>query len=237
MGSDLQPHPLSPLRKIIAARMSEAHQAIPHFRAAMDIEMDALLALRRAYNADASTTSATPITVNDFIVKASAQALLEVPELNAEFTDGMIQPHRDADIAVVLAVEGGLLTPVVRGANRKSVGRIGAEIRELSERGRRGKLRMEELQGGSFSISNLGGQGIDEFDAIINAPQVAILAVGAAKARPWVRDGQLAVATVMRAVLSMDHRIVDGASGARFLAALKDRLESPAPLLEDAHLS
>lgn len=233
MNRDPQPRPLSPLRKIIAARMSEAHQTIPHFRAAMDIEMDVLLALRRDYNAAAPATPATPATVNDFIVKACAQALLEVPELNVEFVDGMIIPHREADIAVVVAVDDGLLTPVVRSANLKGVGRIAEEIRELAERGRRGKLRMEEIQGGSFSISNLGSHGIDEFDAIINAPQGAILAVGAAKARPWIHDGKLAVATVMRVVLSMDHRIIDGGSGARFLARLRNLLQSPNALLEN----
>lgn len=232
MSGNYAARELSPLRKIIAARMSEAHQTIPHFHAAMDIEMDALLALRREYNANAPAGLST---VNDFIVKACAQALLKVPELNVEFLEGMIHPHREADIAVVLAVEGGLLTPVVRSANLKSVGRIGEEIRELAERGRRGKLRMDEIQGGSFSISNLGGQGIDEFDAIINAPQGAILAVGAAKARPWVRDGQLTVATVMRVVLSMDHRIIDGISGARFLTELRNTLQSPSILLEDTH--
>lgn len=228
MPADHEVQALSPLRRIIAARMSEACRSIPHFRAALDIELDALLALRRDH--DAARVGA-PASVNDFLVKATALALMEVPALNVQFVDDAIRQYSHADISVVVAVEGGLVTPIVRRAEEKSVDQIGAETRELAERGRRGRLRMEEITGGSFSISNLGGYGIDEFDAIINAPQGAILAVSAAKARPWLRDGQLMAATVMRVVLSMDHRIIDGTSGARFLGALRDLLQSPAVLV------
>lgn len=215
---------LSPLRKIIAKRMCEANRTIPHFRAATDIEVDALLAVRRDYNAAENQFKAS---INDFIIKAAAHALMEEPAINVQFVDDRIHRYRQADISVVVEVDGGLVTPIVRAAEQKSLGQISAEVRELAERGRRGRLKMDEVFGGSFSVSNLGGVGIDAFDAIINAPQGAILGVGAAKPRPWIRDGQLVPASVIRVVLSMDHRIIDGATGARFLGVLRDILQSP----------
>lgn len=218
---------LSPLRKIIAGRMSEANQTIPHFRAAMDIEVDTLLAVRRDYNAKEDRSK---VSINDFIIKAVAHALMEEPAMNVQFVDGRIHQYRQADISVIVEVDGGLVTPIVRAVEQKSLSQIGEEVRELAERGRRGRLKMDEVFGGSFSVSNLGGYGIDAFDAIINAPQGAILAVGAAKPRPWIRDGQLVSAGVMRVVLSMDHRIIDGATGARFLGVLRDTLQSPESL-------
>ncbi|WP_197970613.1 dihydrolipoamide acetyltransferase family protein [Denitratisoma oestradiolicum] len=218
---------LSALRKIIAQRMSDATQTIPHFRAVMDIEVDTLLAVRKDYNA---REGGVKVSVNDFIIKAVAHALMEEPAINVQFVDGMIHQYRQADISVVVEVDGGLVTPIIRAAEQKSLSQIGVEVRELAARGRGGRLKMNEVFGGSFSVSNLGGYGIDAFDAIINAPQGAILAVGAAKQRPWIREGQLVPAGVMRVVLSMDHRIIDGATGARFLGVLRDTLQSPASL-------
>lgn len=214
--------PLTPLRKIIAARMSEAKQTIPHYRISMDIEMDALLARRRQLNQEASGPK---ISVNDLLIKACADTLMAYPTINSQLIDDEIHQFRQADIAVVIAVEGGLSTPVVREADRKTVQEIADEVKRLSERARQGTLKMNEILGGTFSLSNLGMFGVDQFDAIINPPQCAILAVGAAKATPVVKDGSIKTAHLMRASLSLDHRVIDGAMGAEFLAALRERLE------------
>lgn len=216
---------LSPLRKAIAARMTEAVRTIPHFRLTMDIEMDALLAWRGRINA---AQPASSVSINDCLIKACASALMEHPALNSQFVGDTIHRYHTADISVVVAVEGGLATPVIREANRKSVQEISAEVRALATRAAARQLRMEEITGGSFSISNLGAYGVDQFDAIINPPQCAILAVGRAKRQLVVRDGsESQIATLLRATLSVDHRTIDGAVAAEFLATLRRTIEAP----------
>jgi pyruvate dehydrogenase E2 component (dihydrolipoamide acetyltransferase) len=222
--------PLSPLRKIIAARMTEAKRTIPHFRLVADIEVDALLAVREKLNA---AQSQAKITVNDCLVRGCATALMAHPAINCQLVGEEIHHYHQADISVVIAVEGGLSTPVIRAADRKSVREIGAEVKTLAGRAAQGQLKMNEILGGSFSISNLGGLGVDQFDAIINPPQCAILAVGRAKPRMVVSArGETRVATVLRATLSLDHRAIDGAGGAAFLQTLREIVEAPGSWLE-----
>lgn len=221
--------PLTPLRKVIAARMTEAKQTIPHFRVAADIEMDALLALRKQVNAENSDHK---VSVNDFIIKACATALMEHPAINIQLVNDEIHQYRQADISVVIAVDGGLSTPVIRNANNKSLLEIASEVKSVAARAAQGQLKMDEILGGSFSISNLGMFGIDQFDAIINPPQGAILAVGGAIPQPIVKDGMITTATIMRVNLSLDHRAIDGAIGAQFLATLRKILENPEALLK-----
>ena len=217
--------PLSPMRKIIAARMSEAKRTIPHFRLTAEIEVDALLARRTELH---QARPGISLSLNDLLIKACAQALMEVPEVNVQWADTELHEFASADISIVTAVEGGLATPIIRSAEAKSVWEIAAELKTLTTRAARNELKMQEVLGGSFSISNLGMYGVDEFDAVINPPQCAILAVGAAKSRCGVsRDLAPRVATVMRVTLSADHRAIDGVAGARFLAALKTRIETP----------
>lgn len=221
--------PLSPLRKIIAARMTEATQTIPHFRLVMDVEMDGLLAWREQANA---AHPEEKVSVNDCVVKVCAAALMEHPQVNSQLIDSQLHQYCRADISVVIALKDGLSTPVVRGANEKGVREIAAEIRALATRAAAGKLRMDEILGGSFSISNLGGYGVDQFDAIINPPQCAILAVGRAKPRMTVSDsGATRVATILKATLSVDHRAIDGATAAIFLSTLRTLLEQPREVL------
>jgi pyruvate dehydrogenase E2 component (dihydrolipoamide acetyltransferase) len=216
---------LSPLRKTIAARMSEAARTIPHFRVAVDVEVDTLLALRaRANAADASAK----ITVNDCIIKGCAAALMKHPAINSQLVGDEVHEYHQADVSVVLALPGGLVTPVVRGADRKSVREISDEVKALATRAASGRLKISEIMGGSFTVSNLGARGVAQFDAIINAPQCAILAVAAA--RPQVVatvGGDWRVATVVRATLSVDHRAVDGALAADFLSTMRQVLEQP----------
>lgn len=222
---------LTPLRKIIAARMSEAKQTIPHYRVCMDIEMDALLALRQQFNNDNPNNK---VSVNDFVIKACATALMEQPALNGQFIDNEIHQYKQADISVVMAVEGGLSTPVVRNANNKTAQAIAEEVKSLSTRAQKGTLKMEEILGGSFSISNLGMFGVDQFDAIINPPQCAILSIGSASPKAVIKNGDIAIAKVMRATLSLDHRVIDGAIGAQFLSMFREQLQHPEGLLECA---
>lgn len=217
------------MRKVIAARMVDAAQTIPHFRLTIDVEVDALLKIRKDLRA---ANSGAP-SVNDFLVKACAGALIEVPALNIQYVDGEIHQFASADISVVMALEGGLSAPIVRGADRKSVWEIAQEVRDLGARAAKNGLKVQEVLGGSFSISNLGMHGIDQFDAIINPPQCAILAVGQARPRVTADSNQqVRVATVIKATLSVDHRAADGALGAAFLASLRRRLENPQQLLE-----
>lgn len=217
--------PLTPMRKVIAARMSEAKQTIPHFRLAADIEMDTLIELRKQLRRDASDGE---LSLNDLLVKACATALMDVPAVNIQWVDGEIRQFHHADVSVVMAVEGGLAAPIIRGADSKSVWEIAREMRSLGERASRNALKMSEILGGSFSISNLGMHGVDQFDAIINPPQCAILAVGSAKPRVLVSDeAQTRIATVLRATLSIDHRALDGVKAAEFLTALRQRIERP----------
>jgi pyruvate dehydrogenase E2 component (dihydrolipoamide acetyltransferase) len=215
--------PLSPLRKVIAARMSEAMRTIPHFRLVAEIEMDALLATRARANA-----AGEKVSVNDCLIKACAIALLMHPDVNCQFVDNVVHRYRDADISVIVAVEGGLAMPIIHRANAKSVLEIAAEVKALSARAAARQLKMREIVGGSFSISNLGSHGIDQFDAIINAPQCAILAVGRARPRVVVSaEGQPRIATLLTATLSVDHRVIDGVVGASFLATLRRTIEQP----------
>jgi len=219
--------PLSPLRKVIAARMAEAARTIPHFRVVVDIEMDALLSWRARINA----SSADKVSINDCLVKACASALMEHPAINAQFVGDAIHQYHSADISIVVAVDGGLATPVIRGADRKSVQEIAVESKALATRAAARQLRMDEITGGSFSISNLGAYGVEQFDAIINPPQCAILAVGSAKRRLVIRDnGESQLATVLCATLSVDHRAIDGAVAAKFLATLRGMVEAPGVL-------
>ena len=218
--------PLSPIRKVIAARMSEAKRTIPHFRLTRELEVDALMARREQVRAEQPELR---VSLNDLLIKACASALMEVPALNIQWSEHELHQYRSADISVVMALEGGgLSTPIIRRAESKSVFDICREARDLAARAARNALKMEEILGGSFSISNLGMYGVDQFDAIINPPQCAILALGAAKARLVVApNGGTRVATLMTATLSCDHRAVDGVTGALFLQALRKYVEQP----------
>ncbi|MBW7849061.1 MAG: pyruvate dehydrogenase complex dihydrolipoamide acetyltransferase [Rhodospirillales bacterium] len=220
--------PHSTARKTIARRMSEAKREVPHFYLTIDCRVDELMALRGQLNARSETYK---LSVNDFVIRAVALALRKVPAANAAWTEAAIRQFSEVDVSVAVATPNGLITPVIRGADRKGLGAISAEMKALGARAREGKLKPEEYQGGGFTISNLGMYGIREFAAIINPPQACILAVGAAEQRPVVTDGALAVATMMSCTLSVDHRAVDGAVGAEFLAAFKKLVEDPLTML------
>ena len=220
--------PHSNTRRVIAQRLTEAKQQVPHFYLTIDCRIDRLLALRAEANA---AQSEVKLSVNDFIVRAVALALKRVPAANASWGESAIRQWHDLDISVAVATPSGLITPVVRSADRKTVGAISEEVKALAARAREGRLKPQEYQGGGFTISNLGMHGIRDFAAIINPPQACILAVGAGEQRPVVVDGALAVATVMTCTLSVDHRVVDGAVGAEFLAAFKQLIEQPVALL------
>ncbi|MCV6798335.1 pyruvate dehydrogenase complex dihydrolipoamide acetyltransferase [Achromobacter ruhlandii] len=220
--------PHSGMRRAIARRLTESKQQVPHFYLTVDCRMDALLALR----AQANQSGAVKLSVNDFIVRAAALALREVPEVNASWHEDAIEFHAGADISVAVATDGGLVTPIVRDADVKPLSAIAAEIVELAGRAKVNRLKPEEFTGGSLTVSNLGMYGIKQFAAIINPPQAAILAVGAAERRPVVDDnGDLKAATVMTVTLSADHRVVDGAVGARWLAAFRALIEAPVRIL------
>ncbi|WP_119458669.1 pyruvate dehydrogenase complex dihydrolipoamide acetyltransferase [Rhodospirillaceae bacterium SYSU D60014] len=221
--------PNSNMRKVIARRLSEAKREAPHFYLTIDCEIDALLKIRQDLNGRAD--GKYKLSVNDFVIRASALALRQVPAANASWTEAAIRLYQSADISVAVAIPNGLITPVVRNADAKGLAEIANEMKDLAGRAREGKLKPEEYQGGTFSVSNLGMYGIREFSAVINPPQGAILAVGAGEQRPIVRDGSLAVATVMSCTLSVDHRVVDGATGAEFLAAFKRLIEDPLTML------
>ncbi len=224
--------PNSTMRKVVAQRLTESKQHVPHFYLSVDCELDKLLAMRAELNARSPEgEGAYRFSVNDFIIRAAALALMRVPAANAMWTDDAILRFERADVSVAVAVAGGLITPVVRGANAKGLIEISTEMKELAGRAREGKLQPEEYQGGTFTVSNLGMYGIRDFAAIINPPQGCILAVGAGEQRPVVRDGALAAATVMTCTLSVDHRVVDGAVGAEFLAAFKPLIEDPLTML------
>jgi len=217
---------MSARRGTIARRLLESKQSIPHFRLGLDVDFGPLLQHRRALLEGASDR----VTVNDLLLRATALALVQHPMVNAQLEGDEIMQFENADIAIAVAAEAGLVTPILRRANRKSVATIAKESRDLIDRARRGSLLREEISGGSFTVSNLGMHGVTRFDAIINAPQVAILAVGAVSQRPVVRAGALAVAEVVTLTLSADHRVVDGAVGAAFLSTLRGLLEKPAAL-------
>ena len=206
---------LTSMRATIARRLGESKQTIPHYRVSIDLDADALMARRRAL-----ADTGVRVSVNDLLLEAVARALVRHPRVNAQFDGNEVLEFGQADVAVAVATDSGLITPVIRAADGKPVERLAAESRDLAARARAGKLTREEITGGTFTVSNLGMYGIKSFDAIINPPQVAILAVGAAEPRPVVRDGALAVGTRMTVTLSSDHRVVDGAAAAAFLATL-----------------
>ena len=221
---------LDGMRKTIAARLTEAKQTIPHFYLRRDIELDALLALRKQMNVRGEARG-VKLSVNDYIIKACAIALQEVPDCNAVWAGDRILKFKASDVAVAVAIDGGLFTPVVRDADTASLSVISGSMKDLAGRARDKKLAPHEYQGGSFAISNLGMFGIDNFDAVINPPHGSILAVGAGVQKPVVKGGELAIATVMSVTLSCDHRVIDGALGAQFVDAIKRNLEDPMGML------
>ena len=220
--------PLNAMRRVIARRLTESKQTVPHFYLTIDSEIDALLKIRAELNAK---SEAYRISVNDFVIRAAALALRQVPAANASWSDEAILLWDSVDIAVAVALDDGLITPIVKAADRKGLAAIANETKDLVERARAGKLKLEEFQGGTFAISNLGMYGVRDFAAVINPPHGGILAVGAGEQRPVVKDGTLAVAMVMSCTLSCDHRAVDGAVGAQFLAAFKTLVEDPLTML------
>lgn len=227
---DLVPH--TNMRKIIAERLTLSKQTVPHFYLTVDMEIDRLLEARKQINEGLSADGGgAKISVNDFVIMAAARALIAVPAANAGWSDEGLRSYSRADISVAVAIEGGLITPVIRGANDKTLRQISAEMKQLGAKAKDGKLQPEEYQGGTFSISNLGMFGIREFAAVINPPQGCILAVGAGEQRPVVRDGALEIATVMTCTLSVDHRAVDGAVGSQLLGAFKKFIENPLAML------
>ncbi|MGI9416813.1 MAG: pyruvate dehydrogenase complex dihydrolipoamide acetyltransferase [Geminicoccaceae bacterium] len=221
--------PLSNMRKVIARRLAEAKQTIPHFYLTMDCELDALLALRKQLNGREGADY--KLSVNDFVIKASALALKKVPMANVSFAGDKLLKYGTVDISVAVAIPDGLITPIIRDADRKGLGQISEEMKDLAARAKDGKLAPEEFQGGSFSISNLGMFGIKEFSAVINPPQACILAVGAGAQQPVIKEGEVAAATIMSCTLSVDHRAVDGALGAQLLQAFKSYIEEPLSML------
>ena len=230
-GRDYEEIALDGMRKVIAAPLSEAKQTIPHFYLRRDIQLDALLKFRSQINKQLEARG-VKLSVNDFIIKACALALQQVPDANAVWAGDRILKLKPSDVAVAVAIEGGLFTPVLHDADTKSLSALSTQMKDLATRARDRKLAPEEYQGGSFAISNLGMFGIDNFDAVINPPHGAILAVGAGVKKPVVTDdGELGVATVMSVTLSVDHRVIDGALGAELLTAIKDNLENPIGML------
>jgi pyruvate dehydrogenase E2 component (dihydrolipoamide acetyltransferase) len=219
--------PLTGMRKAIARRLTESKTTVPHFYVTADCRVDALLELRKNVN----TAGTTKVSVNDFVLKAVAGALVEVPEANAIWNGESIRRFDSVDIAVAVAVDGGLLTPVLRGVGGLPLSAISAQTADLAARARTGKIKQQELEGGSFSVSNLGMYGVKEFSAILNPPHSGILAVGGASQRPVVVDGALEVGTVMTVTLSADHRVIDGAVAAQWMAAFVRRIENPLTIL------
>ena len=226
---------LDGMRKTIARRLTESKQTVPHFYLRVDVELDALMSLRAQLNAAAPAgedgAPAYKISVNDLVIKALARALNEVPDANVTWADGSVLRHKAVDVAVAVAIDGGLVTPIVRSADKASISAISKTMKDLAARARDRKLSPDEYQGGTTSVSNLGMFGVTSFDAVINPPHGTILAVGAGTKRPVVRDTGIEAATVMTVTLSVDHRVVDGAVGAELLAAFKRLIESPLALI------
>ncbi|MEX2200331.1 MAG: 2-oxo acid dehydrogenase subunit E2, partial [Dongiaceae bacterium] len=208
---DFEAVPLSTMRKVIAQRLQESKQTIPHFYLTLDVELDALLALRKQFNEKRDDLK---ITVNDLLIRSCGMALAQVPECNVIWTGNQMMRSKSYDVSVAVAIDGGLITPIIKNADRKGLGAISAEMKDKAERARKGKLMPEEYQGGCFALSNLGMFGIKHFQAIINPPQCSILAVGIGEQRPIVKNNALTIATVMSATISCDHRAIDGALGA-----------------------
>ncbi len=228
LGMDYVAEPNSQIRKIIAKRLTESKQNVPHFYLTVDCEIDKLLDIRAQYNA---AQTIAKISVNDMVIKAVAAALIKIPAANAAWTEDAILKFKHADVSVAVATPNGLVTPIIKKAEGKSLTDISKEMKDLGLRARENKLKPEEFQGGTFTISNLGMFGIKQFAAIINPPQGCILAVGAGEKRAIVKNDKLEIATVMTVTLSVDHRVVDGAVGAEFIAAFKDFIENPIGLL------
>ena len=233
---ELVPH--DSIRKIIAKRLVEAKTTIPHFYLTMDCRIDKLLALRADINAaapvkktDAGEAPLYKLSVNDLVIKAMAMALKAVPDANVTWTEGGMLKHKAADVGVAVSIPGGLITPVVRNADTKTLSQISNEMKDLAARARKRKLKPEEYQGGSTAVSNLGMFGVKDFAAVINPPHATILAVGAGEERAIVEKGEIKVATLMTVTMSTDHRAVDGALGAELLAAFKRFIEAPAGML------
>ena len=223
-ASPYRDEPASEIRKVIAKRLVTSLGPVPHFFLTTEIEMDRAAEMRKGINA---LDPDLKISVNDIIIKVAAAALRRHPEVNASFQGNFIRYYEHADIGVAVAIEDGLITPVVRSADQKALSEIAGEVRELAERARSRRLKPEEYTGASFSISNLGMFGIDEFTAVINPPEGAILAIGAMSAKPVVRDNEIVIRQIMRVTMSCDHRVIDGATGAKFLQTFKKILENP----------
>jgi pyruvate dehydrogenase E2 component (dihydrolipoamide acetyltransferase) len=228
-ASAYRDEPTSQMRRVIASRLTESIGPVPTFYLTVEIEMDNALELRKAVNAGAGDEE--KISVNDIIVKASAMALMKHPFVNSSYQDKNIRFYGQADIGVAVAIDEGLITPVIRGANLKGFREISAEIKDLAGKARAKKLQPDQYTGATFSISNLGMFGIKEFTAIINPPEAGILAVGGAQPTPVIRNGEIVVRSVMHVTMSCDHRVVDGATGAKFLQTFKSMLEQPAMML------
>jgi pyruvate dehydrogenase E2 component (dihydrolipoamide acetyltransferase) len=225
--------PNSSMRKVIARRLAESKATIPHFYVSTDVEIDALLKIRADLNARSPKDGpgAYKLSVNDLVIKATAVTLRRFPNVNAMWTEDAILQLHDVDISVAVSITDGLITPIVKGADIKGLAAISNEMKDLAARAKSGKLKPEEFQGGGFSISNMGMYGVRDFAAIINPPQAGILAVSAGEQRPVVKNGALAIATVMTLTLSVDHRVIDGALAAEFLQALKRNIEDPLSLM------
>ena len=222
--------PLDGMKKAVARRMVDSIQNFPHFPLFIDCEIDQLMAVRAKVN-KMLEPQGIKVSVNDFVIKAAALALKMVPEANASYTPEGIAMHHNADVSMAVAIDGGLITPIIRACETKTLRQIATESKDLAKRARDRKLKPEEFQGGTFSVSNLGMFGIKQFASIINEPQGAIMSVGAGEQRPVVKNGQLGIATVMTVTLTCDHRVVDGATGARFLQAFKPLIEDPVAML------
>jgi pyruvate dehydrogenase E2 component (dihydrolipoamide acetyltransferase) len=222
--------PLDGMKKTIARRLTDSFRDVPHFPLTIDLEIDRLLEARTKVNA-LLKDEGVRVSVNDFVIKASALALKRVPDANASYTPEGIAKHHHADVAMAVAIDGGLITPIIRAAETKGLAQIARETKDLAERARTRKLKPEEFQGGTFSVSNLGMFGIKSFASIINEPQGAIMSVGVGEKRPVVRGDEVVIATVMTVTLTCDHRVVDGAIGARFLQAFKAMIEDPLTML------
>lgn len=223
--------PNNNIRKIIAKRLLESKQTIPHFYLSIDCNVTKLIAVREDINEALMAEQKIKISVNDFVILAVAKALKAVPEANASWEDAAIKYYNNVDVSVAVAIDGGLITPVVKNADQKNIVELSTILQGLIKKARDNKLTPEEFQGGSFSVSNLGMYGIQNFSAIINPPQSCILAVGASMKRPIVENDQIKIATIMSVTLSSDHRVVDGAVGAKFLASFKKYIENPAMML------
>jgi pyruvate dehydrogenase E2 component (dihydrolipoamide acetyltransferase) len=220
--------PLTNVRKVTAKRLTESKQQVPHFYLTIDCTLDALLALRTDLNA---RLEGQKLSVNDFVIRASALALIKVPDANVSWQGTSLRQYQSADISVAVATDNGLITPIIRSAQRKNLIELSQEMRILGEKAKAGKLTPQEFQGGTFTISNMGMFGIKHFEAIINPPQACILAIGMGEQRPVARDGQIQISTQMSCTLSVDHRAVDGAAGAKYLSAFKEFIEDPLRLL------